>query len=561
MPFRYATVRYLTEPERVERMLPPGLVPGERPEVFVDFLVIDFGEARSVFFPTPYHECAVWVRCRLETAASDQQDGYFLLAMPLSGDWGRSTGREFLALSKKDASVELGAEDGRVTAVLRRRNRELLRLEGEVAGEPTAPANWLREVRDGGYGLRFRLEPDWRKGLVRGGGELVRITSGAVIPPPEEPDAGEPRDLRDLRVTLPQASPLDPVAELPVVEVLGGAWFANEGFEYSFGSGRPTERTTEREVLRTYSPAEIEPWALWGYDRPVTAGSVWTPPGWPERTTAVRLTRDEVARYRAREALEIPATAASVTLAPPPDVARAVLPPGVLPAQSMAARILAVRSPGGDVSSCAFDEVWLLAACRIEGRDAWYALSHVVSDGGDVMYGREVLGYPSRHGEVAITDEGGLLRVTGDRVLRRFLDLTVDGGGEPGEERVEDLVVIGVQADSFNAGGLSGRLVAQTWLVVGRWADVTPDAVSLVLPDGPGPANVGRPDPWFELAGPVTAAGRGNVVVRRGPGEVLTDLDDVWSLYRERFDGSASIARITQKPARPSFRLDLDGGS
>lgn len=131
MPFRYANVRYRTDPERLARVLPPGLEPAAEPEVLVDVLEIDFGPAKSVFFAFPYDECAMWLR-----ATYEGEDGFFLLSMPLNGDWGRTAGRETLALSKKDADVAIRHEAGTVSASFQRRGSDVCTLDARVGAGP-----------------------------------------------------------------------------------------------------------------------------------------------------------------------------------------------------------------------------------------------------------------------------------------------------------------------------------------------------------------------------------------------------------------------------------------
>ena len=296
MPFRYATVRFETDAERLAQALPPGLSVGERPEVYLDVLVIDFLDAYNVFFADPYHECAIWLRCRRDGA---DRDGYFLLEMPLDGDWGRVTGREILALSKKDGVIHLDHDPAadRVSAGLRRRGRHVFQVDATVTDDPAPPATWLRELRDGGYGLRHRLHPDWRRGPVRGDSELVRNTASAVEDAPETatPEReGPARALTDISVTFPDPTPDDPIVEFPVRSIIAGAWFANEGLEYSFGSGR-SRRDDEREVLHTYTAEEVAPWALWSHDRPRVGGESLDPDDWPRGRSATTLDADELA--------------------------------------------------------------------------------------------------------------------------------------------------------------------------------------------------------------------------------------------------------------------------
>jgi len=568
MPLRYAVVRYRTDPDRISRLLPPKLEPASVAEVVVDFLVIDLGEHKSVFVPRPYCESALWVR-----SSYQGEEGFLLLSMPLNGDWGRFAGRELLALTKKDGEVGIEKKDGKVEAWIRRRGLELCRLEAEVTDGPAPEVNWLRETRFGGFALNFRLDPDWRGPPFVGGVDLLR-EAGTATPPSEEPREGQgvPRALNLTNATFRfvQPSVLDPWCELLVIELLGGSYYENPGLELNFGSSRPRRKGPNPEVLHRYEdPLALAPWMFLGHDRPVERGLPWKPRGWPDAESAFVLSQDEISAWQGRQAFSLQGVRLfDLVIQIDSRLHADVLPDGVEPGPESLGRILALDVPTSDLSTVGFAELWLLVRCVVGGRAAWYALSHIVKDGGDLLLGREMFGYPSKAGEVNLELAGERVTISGERAGRRFLSVAADGFEAAQIPSVEEIDVLGLQADTFSRSvdqafdrpfsqtlPVKGRLVAQKWHLDLRRISVDPGAVSLDLPDAPGPPGVGRPDPWYEFEGcTVLSASLATGAIRRGPGNVVGEYEDVWPYYRERCDGTWAATKVLNE-VQPTFRI------
>lgn len=405
--------------------------------------------------------------------------------------------------------------------------------------------------------MQFRLDPDWRKGLfVDGRVELVRLGAGSLDAPSTVPTEGErtPRalDLSATRLQFPDPSPLDPWAELPVVEVLGGAFYEDNGYDYNFGSRRAARVGPAVSVLRRYEqPEALERWALWGHDLPIRDGAPVVPDGWPQRASAVTVAPDVLAAYRDRDAIAVEGRVLDVHLTVDAGWMAAVLPSELAAPAEPVVRVLAIEASKSDVSTVPFTEAWLLAACELTDGPGWYALGHIVGEGGDVLYGREVFGYPSKAGEPVLADG----RLVVDRVGRRVAEVSIGQLASPVEVS-ESMDVVGLQADPFAPGvTIAGRVVAQRWEVTGSVATTDVADASALFPAEPGAAAVGLPDPWFELAGAQMLSARaGTVRVARLPGRVVASVADVWPAYRERADGTWSGKRIVE-PAAPTFRL------
>ena len=561
MPFVYANVRYRTNAERLARVLPPGVVPGAVPEVMVDHLVIDFGDRKNRFFDAPYLESAVWVRCRLEDADADADDNFFLLTMPLTGEWGRTAGRETLALSKKDGHVTIEREGDRVRASLTRRGALVYELDGAISDRAAPEVDWMRETRDGGLGLRFRHHPDWRQSVLdERGMELVRLGPGGTTRPSDAaPDEAHDEEsvaralvLDDTTFRFGTPDVTDPWSELPVLELLGGSFFEKLGFDYNFGSRRPQRKGDPVIPLAPIPAEEADAWAFWGHDRPLTGGEAWVPEGWPEQRSAVTLTGDEVDRYQGRDHLAVEGQAVDVTLGIDAELHRSVVPAELDPGDAPEIRVLAVDAERSDVSVARFQELWLLARTAT----GWYALSHIVTPDGDVLFGRETFGYPSKLGQVGIEVTADAATVSGERLLRRFAEVRVEVSDARPAEVAESFDLHGVQPDPFSLPQpVAGRIVAQPWRLFIEGSEVAADAIQVSFPDDAGPSDIGRPDAWFDFTGAVPLrAVVGSVRIERGPGEIVTEVDDVLPLIRDRIEMSWAVSRITE-PVTSTFRI------
>ena len=113
----------------------------------------------------------------------------------------------------------------------------------------------------------------------------------------------------------------------------------------------------------------------------------------------MKLDAEELERYRRRDALalELRDLRARSTCVSLPSCTARMLPPGSRSrARAGVAHSRARRRRPATSPPQPFHEIWLFARCLREGREAWYALSHLVGPDGDVVFGRETFGYPSR---------------------------------------------------------------------------------------------------------------------------------------------------------------------
>jgi len=553
--------RYRTDPERIARVLPPHLEPDDDPVVLVDwFMVLSHPEAFVAFVPGwTYGEADLFVSCRFEG-----QRCMLPLALILEQDFGRYAGREGQSLRKKDGQVNIDVTGRTVRAWTTRKGRLAGAIETELTDEPSHPLYWMREVGWGWMRADYRLHPDWRQGPIEGEEVAVWRHFGydqgyPTGMPAEETWDRIPRacDASKTKLLLGD-DPLTPFGEFPVREILG----------VSFGTGGDGADTREpiavprgpnqemvstrgnsgRHQVGTVPAEDYERWAFVGkgYDRPVSKNVVWVPNGWPEKTSAMMLTDGEVKRWRSRSSLDLdPADIADIHLQI--DAARhsATLPPPCQPGDDPTIRILAIRAETSDFTARPFTELWLLSRCLLEGAPGWYALAHIISWEGDMLFGRETYGWPTKVGEPQMTVDPLQVSLLGHRFMRDFLHATIPLPLEEPREYSSDLTVIGLRPSPKRVEPRV-RYVTQPWTIaIGAARAARPEEVHLAFPEEPGPANIGRNEPWFDFAGgTVSSAVVGRGAVHRFPGAVspasVADLDLGW--VRERMDGMTGKA-------------------
>jgi acetoacetate decarboxylase len=160
---------YETEPEIHAALLPKPLIPGDRPEIFVQFSKVELflSESRTVEIGA----ATVGVSCEYEGT-----QGFYVLAMPMENDFIVIGGREVYGEPKKVASTEftIGAE--RVAAKVNRHGIDFLEVRGEI-GASTGPSAFVEHMfcfkalpsiaRDDGFdGEVFLTQLDWRRNFT-----------------------------------------------------------------------------------------------------------------------------------------------------------------------------------------------------------------------------------------------------------------------------------------------------------------------------------------------------------------------------------------------------------
>jgi hypothetical protein len=470
-------------------------------------------------------------------------------------------GREAQELHKKEAH-ELGLEliGDTVRAWVGRRGQLLSAIETVVLDEPAHPLFWHREVGYGWLKHKYRLHPDWSQGPIDGevlfmepniGGRVDGFPTGMAEAAPEIAHL-LPRacDVSRTKIDLGVLSPINPFCEFPVREILGVSF----GLCDIFGAVRadrldaPADRASKLHIPRgpvkapaapprnSTSPVNeraFEPWALSmnGYDRPITKGVTWAPAGWPEKSTALKLSSAELDRYRSRESLEFdPVELFDIHLEIDQAMHAKTLPPLAEPGNKPIIRILGASVERSDVSTVPFDELWLLGRCVMDGAPAWYGLSHIVSWDGDVLFGRETVGYPSKHGELQMDFDPLLATIQGRRLHRTFYQATVPLSLEPVTTGEESFPFLGIQILPPGSGSIARWVRSRFEIRLDEGRTARPEEVKLRFPTEPGPGEIGRPDPWFEFSGGrvvSAAAGRGGM--RRSRGRIVGTLDDLTS--------------------------------
>jgi hypothetical protein len=556
-------IRYRTDPERIARVLPPPLEPDDVAEVVVDWYVRHpTAGTQNIFFPGPYTESGIHV-----TARYGEHRGMFQVGMPLLQEWGRATGREGVGLVKKDGDIKIWREGDTVRASLERRGKLLFRIETEVTEEPAHPLDWARETGFGAFLYRYRLDPDWRQGPL--GPDPVglwrRVLGGHLGFYPTEMVEGPPRacDLARTTFELVDPSPLDPFVEFPLREIVGMSYYETglvpEVEERFKAPDTPSTITHLSNVDRE----AFEPWALYIYDRPISDGTAWQPPGWPEQSTAFKLTSEELESYRSRPALELgPLEALDLVLEIDPKLHASTLPPALEVGDRPQLRILEFRVERSDLSTVGFTELWLLSRCLLDGGEAWYALANVVGDGGDVVFRREVFGAPSKRGEVAWAQGDDGLAVSGSRMGRTFFDCRIQTVEATAGLAPSSMTVIGlrlhppyqIESDAEPSPSRAD-LIAQNWSF-GFTSSLAldPATVSLTFPRTAGVGMVGSTDPWYEFEDArIVSAQLSQGRLSLAPGRVLQDLPDFMPHYIERYDGALTIPEAISGQVRHSF--------
>lgn len=127
---RALSVRYLTAPAIVERILPPGLEPTDQPLAEVE--IVEVGRSNCV---GSFAGGGLYVRARHEDTI-----GWYCLSMPMSTDRAVRWGRDVLGEPKKQAAVSLERTDDGITGQATRYGESLLLLDAtmETSREATS---------------------------------------------------------------------------------------------------------------------------------------------------------------------------------------------------------------------------------------------------------------------------------------------------------------------------------------------------------------------------------------------------------------------------------------
>lgn len=496
-------LRYRTDAKRITRLVPPPLTPADEPVVEVEIDWIEPVEA-DLLAPEPYGVARFTVAVK-----HGETEGRLPVGVYASNDRARSVAREAQGLPAKDAKIQLDLSAGEIAATIVRRDETLFSFQSKPGDDTGAPD--LEPL----FAPVFSLEPDWRQGVVRAeGAELWKLESAAK--------AG--RLLTEIEADLPFASPGDPLAELPIEELLG-AWLL------------VGPEDAEPSKIADLDAEALAAWAPLRFDRPVERERFWMPAGWREESTAFRLSEDEIARYQSRKEIILdPMEVVEIDVMVAREAHEALVPPVCRTAGRPMIKFLGLRVGASDLSPVPFSELWMFAFTITANRMAWYAVSHIVGPGGDLTFGRDVYGYPSKSGdpEIVVTPIDFSLAAT-----RMGRELIFADGGYRGFSTGTSLAQLPMVSLRAKPGGQGAELVYQMWTFQGRRNRVDPASFQMGLPDSDAPGLELKPDPWYELGAtqPALLSVMENAVMQRAPGQVVAEVPDFEPFYRERCDG------------------------
>ncbi|MGI6154130.1 MAG: acetoacetate decarboxylase family protein [Christensenellaceae bacterium] len=249
-PSEVLTILYETKAEIIKRILPPPLVPYEKP-----YVIIAYNNFKDVNFDAGlrgpgYRETALYI-----PATYEGKMGTYVAAMTLNTDLGTIMGREIAGYPKKVGTVDHYYKDDRYVAFSARHGIPYATLEGILDGEPNDPA-FLTELGKvltsdpsrPGFGINWTFK--WTPGL---NGDVFMTTPLLVEGWKSKKDLA-PSRIGKGNVQLIWSDD-DPWAEFEVVRVLGAVLVNVESRMY-----------LQDIVTHPVDAKAFEPYAFFGYD-------------------------------------------------------------------------------------------------------------------------------------------------------------------------------------------------------------------------------------------------------------------------------------------------------
>ena len=229
---------YETEPEIARALLPRPLEPADSPEVFVQFanVAMHLSDDRIVEIGA----ATVGVACTYE-----DRRGYYVIAMPMEGEFVVIGGREKYGEPKKIAATEFSLYGNHINAKVTRHGVTFLELDGEV-GEPSSSPRQFTEYFYCYKALPAAVPEDNDNGGFDGEVLLTLLTW--------ERDYFSVKRIDDGRIILRESS-YDPLIDVPVKRLLR--------MELAEGSSR-----TSGKVLRSVPGEWLRPFLVQRYDEP-----------------------------------------------------------------------------------------------------------------------------------------------------------------------------------------------------------------------------------------------------------------------------------------------------
>ena len=227
---------YETEPEIARALLPRPLDPANSPEVLVQFanVTMHLSDDRIVEIGA----ATVGVACTYE-----DRRGYYVIAMPMEGEFVVIGGREKYGEPKKIAATEFSLDGNHINAKVTRHGVTFLELDGEV-GEPSSSPRQFTEYFYCYKALPAAVPEDNDNGGFDGEVLLTLLTW--------ERDYFSVKRIDDGRIILRESS-YDPLIDVPVKRLLR--------MELAEGSSR-----TSGKVLRSVPGEWLRPFLVQRYD-------------------------------------------------------------------------------------------------------------------------------------------------------------------------------------------------------------------------------------------------------------------------------------------------------
>lgn len=230
--------RYETEPEIARALLPKPLEPAATPEIFVQFANVAMHVSKDKAIEIG--AATVGVACTHEGRA-----GYYVLAMPMEGEFVVIGGRERYGEPKKIAKTEFTNDGERVNAKVTRHRVTFLELEGTLGEQTDSPKQFTE------YFYCYKALPAAEDGITDNGGFDGDVLLTMLT---WERDYASVRKINDGKIIL-RESPFDPLVDVPVKKLIS--------MELAEGAS-----ATSGEVVRTVPGEWLRPFMVQRYDQP-----------------------------------------------------------------------------------------------------------------------------------------------------------------------------------------------------------------------------------------------------------------------------------------------------
>lgn len=229
---------YETEPEIAKALLPRPLEPAASPEIFVQFanVAMHFSKDRTMEIGA----ATVGVACSYEG-----RPGYYVLAMPMEGEFVVIGGREKYGEPKKLAEMAFSIDGDHVNAKVTRHGVTFLELDGTIGEAADSPKQFTEHFYC--YKALPAAVPDANDNGGFDGDVLLTMLTW-------ERDYNSVRRIEDGQIIL-RESARDPLVDVPVKRLIR--------MELAEGASR-----TSGEVLRSVPGEWLQPFLVQRYDDP-----------------------------------------------------------------------------------------------------------------------------------------------------------------------------------------------------------------------------------------------------------------------------------------------------